>query len=93
MSEPTVTQADRDAAADWCASQPFPSKQVEAPSIRDGNHDHHSLVQAFARHREQALAEGVAKGIETARNWARADAQLLDFERDTLADSDGDDGA
>jgi Lar family restriction alleviation protein len=46
-----VTQADRDAAADWCASQPFPSKQAEAPLIREGSYDHHSLAQAFARYR------------------------------------------
>lgn len=64
-----VTQADRDAAADWCVSQPFPSKQAEAPMIRAGEYDHHSLVQAFARHRlastsnsaaEERLAEALA---------------------------------
>jgi hypothetical protein len=52
-----ITQADRDAAADWCESQPFPSKQVEAPMIRLCEYDHHSLVQAFAAHRIASTTE------------------------------------
>lgn len=53
----TPNQADREAAADWCEAQPFPSKQAEAPAIRAGEYDHHSLVQAFAAHRRAALEE------------------------------------
>ena len=50
-----VSQADRDAAADWCKSQPFPSKQAEGPMIREGSFDHHSLAQAFARLERETL--------------------------------------
>lgn len=58
MDEVKVTQSIRDAAADWCKSQPFPSKQVEAVSIRAGEYDHHSLVQAFARFDAQSREDG-----------------------------------
>lgn len=62
MTEPTVTQADREAAAAIAVL-------VEMRElILAGRVDHHA--EAFARHREQAhaagLAEGVALGIEAA---------------------------
>jgi len=62
----TVTEADRTAASIWCASQPFPSKQAEAPMIARGEYDHHSLVQAFAGHREAAMLEGARRMQEAA---------------------------
>ena len=64
-----VMQADRNAAAEWCAGQPFPSKQAEAPMIAKGEYDHHSLVQAFARHRIAERAAIVA--------WLREQPSLI----------------
>lgn len=55
-----VGSAERAAAASWCASQPFPSKQVEAKAIALGEHDEHSLVQAFALYGAITRAELVA---------------------------------
>jgi hypothetical protein len=55
-----ITDADRKAAAAWCAEQPFPSKQAEAPMIAAGEYDHHSIVQAFAAHRMQERDRVVA---------------------------------
>jgi hypothetical protein len=61
MTEPTVTQADREATENlW--------------NVRTGKMDKSPvyIAQAFARHREQAhaagLAEGVALGVEAAAN-------------------------
>ena len=55
-----VTQADRDAAASgyfaWCSGNPVIPDRMKA-----GNADDHSIVQAFARHREAAAAEERAK--------------------------------
>lgn len=52
MTSPTVTQADREAAAayhyEWCDREIF----------NDGCHC--GAVQAFSRHREQTVAEVVA---------------------------------
>lgn len=47
-----VTQADRDAAADWLFSHDMPSDLAEA-QMRKGHLDGHVLVQAFARHRRR----------------------------------------
>ena len=53
-----VTQADREAAADWLATDDdAEDMQHFAQFIRGGHEDDHSLVQAFARHRRQAVAE------------------------------------
>ncbi|CAB4120789.1 hypothetical protein UFOVP5_26 [uncultured Caudovirales phage] len=50
-----ITQADRDAAASgyyaWIGNN-----RVIPQRMRDGEADDHSMVQAFARHREQAVA-------------------------------------
>jgi hypothetical protein len=46
-----VTQADRDAAADNLMLSNMPSPRIEAVAVRSGEDDHHSRVQAFARHR------------------------------------------
>jgi hypothetical protein len=55
-----ITQADRDAAASgyfaWCSGNPVIPDRMKA-----GNADDHSMIQAFARHREQAAAEERAK--------------------------------
>ncbi|QQN73909.1 hypothetical protein [Croceicoccus sp. YJ47] len=56
-----VSQAARDAASDWCKSQPFPSKQAEGPMIREGSFDHHSLAQAFARFERETLGRAAKK--------------------------------
>jgi hypothetical protein len=49
--EVEVTQADRDAAADNLMLSNMPSPRIEAVAVRSGEDDHHSRVQAFARHR------------------------------------------
>ena len=55
--QPTITQADRDAAAERLTS-PFDGSPVEATQemIRAGKLDAHPWVQAFARHRTTSLA-------------------------------------
>lgn len=70
------TQRDREAAADWCEAQPFPSKRSEAPMIRSGEYDHHSVAQAFARH---AVAE---RAIERAAivEWLRTDDRFKPYD-------------
>jgi hypothetical protein len=55
-----ITQADREAAASgyfaWCsANSVIPERMVS------GNADDHSMVQAFANHREAGAAEERAK--------------------------------
>jgi len=69
-TESMVTQADREAAA--------PFGGLIEQEIRDGLHDGHPLVQAFASHREQATAELV----EALRPFAEAAADLDDKTRD-----------
>jgi hypothetical protein len=54
----TPTQADRDAATRWAKSN---SRHVQAANIKRGSCDTAPLVQAFARHREQAERETVEK--------------------------------
>jgi len=64
-----ITQADRDAAASgyfaWCSGNPVIPDRMKA-----GNADDHSMIQAFARHREQAAAEERAKIVA----WLRKEA-------------------
>lgn len=81
----TVTQADREAAASgyfaWCSGNP-----VIPDRMRAGNADDHSMVQAFARHRQTTRtdAEPVAwQHIETAPKMREillwADTSTADF--------------
>jgi len=66
MDKVDVSDRAREAAAEWCASQPFPSKQAEAPMIAAGGYDHHTLVQAFARFERETLERAaVWQSIET----------------------------
>ena len=55
-----ITQADREAAASgyfaWCSGNP-----VIPDKMRAGKADDHSMVQAFARHREAVFAYLIAK--------------------------------
>jgi hypothetical protein len=76
MTEPTVTQEDREAAAfivyeEMRGSQNWPAAKTTRDRIKTGGWDGHYIVQAFARHRhaaeQRALAEGVALGIEAAK--------------------------
>lgn len=64
-----VTQADRDAAADWLALVRLSGTLGLIEDIRDGKADHNPLVQAFARHRIQALEKAEAE-IERL-TWAK----------------------
>lgn len=78
-TKPQVTQADRDAAATWLHEQGtrFPSREAEAAMVERGEYDEHSLVQAFARHRQQsenALREVLdeilaAQNVQPYRGW------------------------
>lgn len=56
MDKVTVTQADREAAADYLAKQPL-SNTLLRLRIREGDEDSHPLVQGFARHRLSALRQ------------------------------------
>ena len=53
---PTITQADRDAAAEQISVWGDIRSCQEAYDVRHGKHDDHPLVQAFAAHRINALA-------------------------------------
>ena len=83
-----ITQADRDAAISgyfaWCSGNPvIPNK------IASGVMDDHSMVKAFARHREAAAAEERAKivawlrgqgefGSEHAQAWGETFAEQIE---------------
>lgn len=54
----TVTDADREAAADYFG---MTNDALRADFARSGKYDLSVCVQAFARHREQAEQETVAK--------------------------------
>jgi hypothetical protein len=60
-----VTQADREAAASgyfaWCSGNPVIPDRMKA-----GNADDHSMVQAFARHRQAAFADGFSAALQGA---------------------------
>ncbi len=67
MTETTqVTQADREAAADYGAFRLFSGLASEG--IREGRADNNDLVQAFARHRTQVLA-GHRALVEADLDW------------------------
>lgn len=55
----TVTQADREAAADYIDGE-LAYRSSRGRIIRDGNCDEDSTVQAFAAHRRTAQAELVS---------------------------------
>ncbi len=64
-----VTQADREAAADWLEQEGL-SNTIHATNIRLGHLDDNTLVKAFARHRTasapvatEAMVERVARAI------------------------------
>lgn len=52
----TVTQADREAAADYASAHPDDDATFSF-EMREGAADNHYLVQAFAVHRAAALAD------------------------------------
>lgn len=73
-----VTQEDRDAAASgyyaWIGPNPrIPEKMV------DGNADDHSIVQAFARHREAALTTAQAEADALRAEVERLREALREF--------------
>ncbi len=59
MSE--IMQADRDAALRLAMRATNGLHPRDAQQVLEGRHDKNAIVQAFARHREQAEAETVAK--------------------------------
>lgn len=63
-----VNEADREAAASgyfaWCSGNPVIPDRMKA-----GNSDDHSMVQAFARHRQAAIKERDAQIVA----WLRED--------------------
>jgi hypothetical protein len=81
MTESTVTKKDRDAAVNayyicyesTCYDYEPSSTWIDA--LIGGRLDDDNLIQAFARHREQAraagLAEGVALGIEAGARYVQ----------------------
>lgn len=55
--QPTIVQADRDAAAGYARAQlKFSFLWSESGAIKMGSHDDWEIVQAFARHRTTSLA-------------------------------------
>ncbi len=82
-----VSDRAREAAAEWCADQPFPSKQAEAPAIREGSYDHHSLVQAFARFEAEIREEcaAVAETLDMGATWSTQDSCSRFHTRNAIA--------
>lgn len=56
-----VIQEDRDEAADYIVQQDInrPFENTFTKAMREGRHDSHPLVQAFARHRIKTLQQSV----------------------------------
>ena len=77
MTEPTITQADRDAAADFISVMQYPASPYRGLVFHDGLH----IVQAFAAHREAAVAELRAE-VERLEKLARANNSLARHEAD-----------
>lgn len=66
--QPTITQADRDAAVEYFDPATFSGRDAW---LR-GDHDDDPLVQAFARHRTTSLAaqDGLVEALEKVRKCA-----------------------
>lgn len=74
-----ITQADRDAAADfYCDWFATGDNNENVKDIRSGARDALPHVQSFARHREQAEQETVAKIVA----WLRGDGESDWFDPD-----------
>ena len=76
----TVTDADREAAADYFG---MTNDALRADFARSGKYDLSVCVQAFARHREQAEQETVAKIVA----WLRANPRGMMGYEDEYADA------
>lgn len=66
----TVTDADREAAMAREVSRGY--TQCTRNKVLRGDKDEDELVQAFARHREQAILEGMEIMREAAIDWLKA---------------------
>lgn len=76
----TVTQADREAAADIVGPKSNEGKYPGfACDYREGRCDTSSLVQAFARYREAAFEAGAKAMQEAAAAAAAVDSALIVF--------------
>ena len=66
-----ITQADRDAAADYCFKHENPVWWMPE-AIHDGHYDEAPLVRAFARHRATSLAaqDGLVDALRNALKLA-----------------------
>jgi len=58
---PTITQADREAAACLAALAEF------RPMLLSGSHDDHPYIQTFAAHRKAVELAGVRIGLDAAK--------------------------
>lgn len=86
MTPPTVTQQDRDAAAQCyleLEGPPYSSRDLtEAEAHRAGEYDASAAVQAFARHREQARADAFKEASKIAisrSNYGHAEGNSRAF--------------
>jgi hypothetical protein len=61
-----ITQADREAAARWAKMQ---SRHQQAANMRRGSCDTAPLVQAFAHHRQAAVAAERERCAKVASTW------------------------
>ena len=67
----SVEQADRDAAANAVRAYRDRKNGDWQQRIHDGKCDDGEMVQAFARHRQQARDAGFAEGVEAYRSGFR----------------------
>ena len=74
MTQPDITDADREAAADYWAKAHWGDADwhIISTAIRDGRSDTGDLVQAFARHRQAADRAGYERGVRASAGVADA---------------------
>lgn len=70
-----ITQADREAAADWLRG--IPLEMVQSINIRQGSVDSHQLVQNFAKHRlcHSLVDENLKAALEDVANHPIGDRE------------------
>jgi len=86
MTEAEITQADREAAAEYYEFRhAVLGKSVWYGDMREGNEDCCHLVQAFARHRLQARADALAEAAGVAEGNRTDDDSMWDRAADTIA--------
>ena len=73
-----ITQADRDAALHLAMRAGNGLHPKDVKEVLEGRHDKNAIVQAFARHREQAEQETVTKIVAWLRGLWRDEVTIIE---------------